>query len=230
MVPRTGERSETGRSAGPRGRSDDRRRGGAGDGRDRILQRAHALFIERGFDGVSMQQIADAAGMTKAALYYHVEDKEELFGQVVRREFDRVAAVLVAALGEEGDPRAHLERVARELFASISADLGRLIGDTKHHVSATRQEALGCRATPPYELLRPRLERAVAAGELRADVDLDLALSLFFGMIFGQVQEAKLGQPGGPDDQRAAAIVSVLLDGIGCGERPGGQGGSGAGR
>lgn len=221
MTPPRSESIEIGPSGGVMvGSGDDPRRGAACEGRGRVLLRAHALFIERGFDGVSMQQIADAAGMTKAALYYHFKDKEDLFGHVVRREFDRVAAALVVALREEGDLREHLERVARQLFASISADLGRLVGDMKHHVSATRQEALGCRATPPYDLLRPRLERAVAEGELRADVDLDLALSIFFGMIFGQVQEAKLGHPAGPDDRLAAAVVSVLLDGIGAGPRP----------
>lgn len=190
------------------------------EGRDRVLGRAHALFIERGFDGVSMQQVADASGMTKAALYYHFRDKEDLFGHVVRREFDRVATTLTAALREDGDLRTHLERVARQLFASVNSDLGRLIGDLKHHVSPNRREALGCQPSPPYDLLRPRLERAVAEGDLRPDVDLDFALTIFFGMIFGQVQEAKLGNPTLPDDQVATAIVSLMLDGIGTGTGP----------
>ncbi|MDX8408093.1 MAG: helix-turn-helix domain-containing protein, partial [Mariprofundaceae bacterium] len=38
---------------------------------------AEALFAARGFDGVSMQQIAQAADMSKANIYHHVSSKDE---------------------------------------------------------------------------------------------------------------------------------------------------------
>ena len=186
----------------------------ATEGRDRVLNHARALFVERGFDGVSMQQIADAAGLTKAALYYHVRDKEDLFGHVMRREIDRVRLGLAAAVEAEGDLRPQLERMARQIFASVQSDFGRLMMDVKEHVSAARREAIGCQPDPPYDILRPRLEAAVAAGEIRDDVDLDLVVALFFGMVFSQVQLAKLGGPEPPADGVAATIVDVLFDGI----------------
>ena len=48
-------------------------------GRARILQVARAAFVERGYAAVSMQELAGAAGLTKAAIYYHFRDKQELF-------------------------------------------------------------------------------------------------------------------------------------------------------
>ncbi|MFN8531301.1 MAG: helix-turn-helix domain-containing protein [Anaerolineae bacterium] len=45
-----------------------------------IVQTAATLFLERGYPGTSVRQIADAAGMTEAALYYHFrQGKRELF-------------------------------------------------------------------------------------------------------------------------------------------------------
>ncbi|MBK8049042.1 MAG: helix-turn-helix transcriptional regulator [Anaerolineales bacterium] len=41
------------------------------DSHDAILSAAKHLFMQQGFRGISMRQIAEAVGVTKAALYYH---------------------------------------------------------------------------------------------------------------------------------------------------------------
>lgn len=190
------------------------------EGRDRVLRHAHALFIERGFDSVSMQQIADSAGLTKAALYYHFRDKEDLFGHVVRRELERVRLVLGTVVREDGTLCQHLERIARASFAWFQSDIGRVLGDLKTHVSEQQRVAIGCDIKPPYDILRPCFERAAAAGEIRNDLDLDFVIPLFFGMILSQLDQARLDGLTPPADAAAAAIVDILLDGIGAGPRP----------
>jgi AcrR family transcriptional regulator len=47
--------------------------------REQILVTAKSLFIQQGYHGLAMRQISDALGVSKAALYYHFKDKEELF-------------------------------------------------------------------------------------------------------------------------------------------------------
>lgn len=46
---------------------------------EQILLQASKLFVERGYKGLSMREIAEAAGISKAGLYYHFKDKEDLF-------------------------------------------------------------------------------------------------------------------------------------------------------
>lgn len=58
--------------------------------RDRILDAAEALFAERGFDGVTLRQIASSAGVDVALANYHFGKKLELFDAV----FERRAALL----------------------------------------------------------------------------------------------------------------------------------------
>jgi AcrR family transcriptional regulator len=53
------------------------------DTRTRILDAALELFSEHGFDGTTLQQIADRLGFTKAALYYHFRSKDELLQALV---------------------------------------------------------------------------------------------------------------------------------------------------
>lgn len=53
------------------------------DGRGSILMAATRLFSEKGFDGASMRQVAQAARMTPAALYHHFKNKDALYDAVV---------------------------------------------------------------------------------------------------------------------------------------------------
>lgn len=60
-----------------------------------ILERAATLFAERGFNGTSLQEVADASGISRPALYHYVSSKEDLFAQLVagisRERADAVA-------------------------------------------------------------------------------------------------------------------------------------------
>ena len=49
-----------------------------GDTRERILDVALELFNEQGYDSTSLREIAERLGITKAALYYHFERKEDI--------------------------------------------------------------------------------------------------------------------------------------------------------
>lgn len=186
---------------------------GSGAGRERILREARRLFAERGFAAVSMQQIADGAAVNKATLYHHVRDKEELFLAVMAEEVARSRAEIAAAASGEGSLRERLRRVAAHLAAGHRSDLGRLMGDLRHHVAAERREALFAGA-PPWQGIAPAVADAVAAGEVRP-VDPDLVARLFFAMAVSQGWWRGPGaEPVATDHALAGELVDVLLDGI----------------
>lgn len=188
------------------------------EGRERVLREAHALFLERGFAEVSMQQIADAVGMTKASLYYHFRDKEDLFAHVVQREGKRLLTGLTAELaGVDAFPE-QLKRVALYFFQAIRSDIGRLMTDAHRHVSQDSHQRMHAAfqggGLDPIGILRPYFERARARGELRT-VDIDFAVMLFFAMIggcFKFAEERKTGKELG--DAEAEKIVDVFLHGV----------------
>lgn len=190
------------------------------DGRGRILREGRALFMAHGYAAVSMQQIADAAGVNKATLYHHFRDKEDLFVAIMGDEFGAARLRIETALDGGGSLRDALCRVAEGVFASSQSDFGRLAADLREHVSAGRRADLLARCAPPWESIRPAVERAIAAGEVRP-VDPDLAARLFFGMVGSQVWWSKLADDWPtPDARVAAAIAEVLLDGIGTRPEP----------
>jgi AcrR family transcriptional regulator len=68
------------------------------DTRDRILDVALDLFTEQGFDGTSLREIAERLNVTKAALYYHFESKDDILLALHMRlhEFGREALLKMA--------------------------------------------------------------------------------------------------------------------------------------
>ncbi|RBY88769.1 TetR family transcriptional regulator [Blastococcus sp. TF02A-26] len=68
-------------------------------GAQRVLDAALELFTAHGFEGTSLQDIADRLGVTKAAVYYHFHTKDELLRALVEPAFAEVSALV--AEGEE---------------------------------------------------------------------------------------------------------------------------------
>jgi AcrR family transcriptional regulator len=81
------------------------------DTKQRIRETARELFARRGVARTSLQEIADALGITKPALYYHFSSREDLVRGIVAPLIDGGEAFLLAheALGSV-EPRALLER------------------------------------------------------------------------------------------------------------------------
>lgn len=187
----------------------------APDGRGRILGAARQLFAQHGFTTVSMQQIADVASVNKATLYHHFADKEALFVEVLSHEFAKFHDQLNAPLADPGDDslRAQMIQVANHIFTSSSHDVGRLMADLRQNVSPERRTELMARSSPPWDSLVPMFARAQAAGEIKP-VGPALLSRLFFVMAASQVNWTKFGGCAPPDEQTAATIVDILLDGV----------------
>lgn len=78
--------------------------------RDKILDGAEVLFARRGFSGVGMREVADAAGLSKSSLFHHFSTKVELYAAVVGRILELIEVGLLRGLAQGGTP---LERVDR---------------------------------------------------------------------------------------------------------------------
>lgn len=60
--------------------------------RSTIIDKARSLFIEHGYHGLSMREIAEKVGVSKPALYYHFRDKEELFSAVLSSGLEQIGS------------------------------------------------------------------------------------------------------------------------------------------
>lgn len=111
-----------------------------------VVEAAAELFARKGFEGVSMRDIARRAGMLSGSLYYHFPSKDDLFAEVHAAAIARIHARLDAALEGLRDPWDRLE-------AALAAHLEGLLG---------QEDAAGL-LSPEFPADRADLGRALAA-------------------------------------------------------------------
>lgn len=80
--------------------------------REQILSIASGLFAKSHFEATSMRDIAAAADITPAALYYHFVSKEALFVAVHGESIRRISAAVEAAIARQRDPWTKFEAAA----------------------------------------------------------------------------------------------------------------------
>jgi len=186
-----------------------------GDGRERILDEARTLFLTKGFAATSMQEIADAVGLTKPALYYHFKDKQDLLLAVLSREMEDGQRAFHATLSSANTLQDRLEEGAVWCFTRIKGDLGRLMSDMHRVLPAERVQEFKCQHPMPAQLVCKFLDDAHASGEVCLTEDPKILARLYVGMIFGQLAMQNAEEIQHLDADRLGKIVArVFMDGI----------------
>ena len=81
-----------------------------------LVDAAYHMFAERGFDGVSIAEIAGELGITKQALLHHYGSKEKLYGHVLEDLAVRFDKILNAHQSEHRTPKAQFLSIMRDLY------------------------------------------------------------------------------------------------------------------
>ena len=109
--------------------------------RDRILDAAMTVFRRHGFRRSSIEQAAEAAGLTRQALYHHFKSKEALFRAVIERLHESALAAEIAAANVEEKAGSSLADI---LIAAVTARLRQFIAsfDGSPHIEELFSEHL----------------------------------------------------------------------------------------
>ncbi len=149
---------------------------------DQVLEGARTVFLSDGFEGASVDDIARAAGVSKATLYSYFPDKRFLFMQVAKTECQRQADLAIETIDMDGPIRQVLHDIATEMVDFMTSKFGKqvfriCVGESDRFPELGREF---------YEsgpmLIRSKLidffEKGVARGDLKID-DLELAAEQF---------------------------------------------------
>ena len=149
---------------------------------DQVLDGAREIFLRDGFEGASVDEIARAAGVSKATLYSYFPDKRLLFSEVARIECNRQAEEALDVIGTGAPIEVVLHEAANRIVRFFLSEFGRQV--FRICVSESyRFPELGRRF---YEsgpqLVRERMTKVltpyVEQGILKID-DMDLAANQF---------------------------------------------------
>ncbi|OPC78953.1 hypothetical protein B4N89_33095 [Embleya scabrispora] len=144
--------------------------GQRGDTRRRVRDAALTLFAERTYGATRLQDIADAMGVTKAALYYYFHTKEEILTDLVEPAVEELEAILDRAEGHDFSPAATRDLLVAmgELYARDRRLLTVLMFDRTFRAQPVLgARVLACRRRTQRALNRSDAEDAMV-GEVRA--------------------------------------------------------------
>jgi TetR/AcrR family transcriptional regulator len=164
------------------------------EGAQRILRIAAPLFAAKGFNGVSINDIAEAVGSSKANIFHHFPNKQALY-------LAAIASACETFRGELGKAADETDAGGHRLRAIAGRHLAQLVGDPDSARLIQREVLAGDKGQDRariagilhqnFGLLVDKIEREQAGGRVRADADPALvaltviALNTFFFQSWG---------------------------------------------
>jgi AcrR family transcriptional regulator len=159
--------------------------------RERLLQSAAEVFIEKGIGATSIDDIAAAAGFSRGAVYSNFDDKDELVMALIRKMADESVSEVDSLVDNFPDPDEYIRETQRLLF-----DPNRPAG--RHHPVLSQELMLYALRNPAAQpILQDRLERVQDA-------------------IFRAIEANATGLGLGPATNRRqiAAMINAMDDGF----------------
>jgi AcrR family transcriptional regulator len=192
--------------------------------RTRILDAARRLFVEQGYDAVTMRKIAEAIEYSPTAIYFHFHDKEALLRELCDTDFAALARQF-QKIAKIADPVDRLRQIGRAYvaFAIDHPNHYRLMFMTPSPAAKKIEESRIARGNPEedaYAFLKATVAEAIAAGRLRSEFqDADLVSQMVWAGTHGVVS---LHIANGEDawvewrDARKTAhtLIEVMIRGI----------------
>jgi AcrR family transcriptional regulator len=181
--------------------------------REAILAQAAQLFAQRGYAATTMNEVAEACGISKPALYHYVRDKDELVTLIAGGHVARLEALVAEVAAERLAPEPHLRRLVErfvETYADAQGEHRVLTEDVRFLPEPERQRVVAAQR---------RVVAAFAAAVARVrpaarELDKPLAM-LLFGMINWMFTWLK---PDGTltHETMAPVVADLFLGGLGA--------------
>ena len=169
---------------------------------DDVTRAAVELFAAQGYANTSVQQIVEAAGVTKGAMYHYFESKDDLLFGI----YDRLLALQRTHLDEiiaRGGPVEDVLRAACVDVVETSIELlaeGTVFFRSAHMLSAARQHEVTRRRREYHDAFAGLIERGQHDGVFRTDIPLAVLIAHFFSDVHYLSQWYS---PDGPEDGRS---------------------------
>lgn len=192
---------------------------------DSVLDVAVTVFIERGYDGTSMEHLSRASGLSKSSLYHHIDSKEQLLRTALERAVGPLFDVLAEPQAGTGRAIDRLEHVVRRTVAVLVERLPYVTLLLRVHGNTETERWALERRREFDRTVAALVVEAAADGDVRDDVDPAVVTRLLFGMINSLVEWYR--PAGSPDVASAAAghhglgpkelgdaVVRIAFDGL----------------
>jgi len=185
------------------------------DGLSKIIATAEKLFSEKGYDRVSMREIAETAGISKGLIYYHFKDKEALYTELAREGIEALGSQLSQAIAVGKTPKEKIRIFIRNFYELVSSK-EQLIKILARELASEEGEVSGYILKQCDEMitkLTSIVQEGINNGDFRS-VDPRLTAVSLFGLATTFVSERLLFGEATPAEKLSEHLYSVFSEGI----------------
>jgi TetR/AcrR family transcriptional regulator, cholesterol catabolism regulator len=180
-----------------------------------ILEGAARLIYLRGYEATSMQEIAEACGLTKAGLYHHIKTKEALLLAIQHYGMDQFEDQVVAKVTDIADPVARLRECMARNIALVTQDASKEVSIILHEhqtLTGTAKQEINVRKKRYVRFLEAAFREAAERGQIRA-IDPTLAAFSFLGIVLWTYKWYRADGKLGPR-QLADGMIDLFFEGL----------------
>jgi AcrR family transcriptional regulator len=181
-----------------------------------LLATAAEVFASQGYAATTIRQVADAAGILGGSLYYHFDSKEAMADEILSTFLDEMWAAYDNVLESGLGPRETLEAIVAESFRCIDRHRPAVVvyqNESKHLATSERFHYLLDSHRRFEDMWTALLERGVAEGVFRADLDLSLVYRFIRDTVWVAANWYQRGGRLSADDI-AKQYLAMVLEGI----------------
>ncbi|MFL5348425.1 MAG: TetR/AcrR family transcriptional regulator [Hyalangium sp.] len=180
-----------------------------------ILETAARLICERGYEGTSMQEIADACRLTKAGLYHYIQNKEQLLSSIMSYGMDLFEGQVLAKVRDIADPVERLRSCMRRNIELVTHGANKEVIIILHEHATLQGEAreyIDRRKKQYVRFIEETFSEAVKQGRMRPLEPTIVAFS-FLGMVLWVYKWFK---PDGrlTEEQIISGMVDLFFTGL----------------
>ncbi len=180
---------------------------------ERLLEAAAELFLVEGYDGASMQQLADSVGLHKSSLYHYVTGKEDLLGKLTSEAQTAAEKNMAEAEAKNDKKQAMVDALTFAIDQTLD-DLGKVSLVLRQKPDSVTGEKITERRREHDRRLSAIIETAQQSGDVRNDIHPVLLSRLLMGMIAWLVEWYDPKRTRFEKDEIREAILSLILNGI----------------
>lgn len=176
-----------------------------------IRDSANELFLSKGVDETTVDEICDRAGVSKGTFYLYFHRKEDLLLEYGLQRLRRVREMVPELIGQ-GSFRNAIEAIVDEVVRGKG--WGREVAGRAIIEMGTSAERLPIQA--PHKLIQPLIEVAQARGEIRKDIPVDALAHFVLRSILGALRDWGLGTDATDRDAALAYALTLVFDALAC--------------
>lgn len=188
----------------------------------KLIEVATPLFAAKGFAGVSVRDVTDAAAMNVSAVSYHFNGKGGLYQAVLGEQFAPIRQALKSAQSEElTSPIERLSFYAEQIFHIHAARpfLVRFMTAEVNNPTDYGGEVIEKHISQVYQFVLTTLQEGIDGGSLRSEVDITYAAIAFVGILnFYFISKPLVSKltplPAGINSEYAKQALQIYLYGI----------------